>query len=88
MRDYLNGILSIIGAESLTDEEFSSISVTDQNDHLAVYDSLTAILVSRDVVSDMTSRLMYYFQARGIAVSAPALATSNIFVGASLDECN
>lgn len=87
MRDYLNGILSFIGSESLTDEEFSSITVTDQNDHLAVYDALLSVLEARDSVSDMTSRLMHYFQAKGVAVSQPVLAKSNIFVGGSLDDC-
>lgn len=84
MRDYLNGILLLIGAESLTDEEFGSVTVIDPTDDVGVYDTLLLILQAREVVSEMTSRLMYYFQAKGVAVSEPVNSRSNIFVGALL----
>jgi hypothetical protein len=84
MREYLDGILSFIGAESLTDEEFGTVEVTDQNDHVAVYDTLLGILQSRDLVSDMTSRLLSYFQAMGVAATPPNNSYSNIFIGADL----
>jgi hypothetical protein len=87
MRDYLNGILSFIGAESLTDEEFDSVVVTDQSDHQAVYEDLLAIIESRELVSDTVSRLTHYFQAMGVPVTNPNTAVSEIFVGAVLDEC-
>lgn len=84
MRAYLNSILSFIGAESLTDEEFSTITVTDQDDHVAVYDQLLLVVQARDLVSTMPQRLMAYFVAKGIAVSTPVVARSNIFVGSCL----
>lgn len=84
MRDYLDDILEFIGAESLTDEEFSSITLENTDNQVANYNSLLSILVSREVVSDMTSRLQYYFLAKGVSVSAPVTATSNIFVGSCL----
>jgi hypothetical protein len=86
MRDYLDGILSFIGAESLTNEEFGQVTITDQNDHVGVYDALLAIIGSRDDVSDIASRLLYYFQSKGIAVAGAPSAVSNIFVGASIDD--
>jgi hypothetical protein len=84
MRDYLDGILSLIGAESLTDEEFSSNPVTDINDHLGVYNYLLGILQARELVSDMSFRLKSYFDARGISLASPNVGRSNIFVGAEL----
>lgn len=84
MREYLDSILSFIGAESLTDEEFSSITVTDQSDHQAVYSSLLSILETRESVSEMRSRLQHYFLAKGIEVTPPNDANSNILVGACL----
>lgn len=88
MRDYLNGILSFIGTESLTDEEFDSISLQDTDDQIAVYQALLGVLQSRDLVSDdMTMRLQSYFLAKGVAVvQVTKIPVSNIFVGASLDE--
>lgn len=84
MRDYMNAILQFIGAESLTDEEFGTVSITDINDDLAVYDNLLLILQAREVVSDATSRLLSYFQAKGLNAPAPNNASSNIFVGSAL----
>jgi len=87
MRDYLNGILSFIGAESLTDEEFNSIGIENTDDQIAVYQALLGVLQSRDLVSDdMTMRLQNYFLAKGVAVvKVTKLPVSNIFVGASLE---
>lgn len=84
MRDYLNGILNLIGAESLTDEEFDSITLEDQNNNLEVYNLLLNILLARESVSSLTSRLLFYFKALGTDVPEPVLAQSKIFVGAPL----
>lgn len=84
MRDYLNGILSFIGAESLTDEEFGSITLDSTEDQIAVYNVLLTIIESRDLVSQMSSRLRYYFLAKGVQVEEPSAPTSNIFVGSPL----
>jgi hypothetical protein len=84
MRDYLNGVLSFIGAESLTDEEFESIDLEVFTDLVANYNALLIVLQDREVVSSMTSRLENYFLAKGAAVSTPNNARSNIFVGSEL----
>jgi hypothetical protein len=88
MRDYLNQILSFIGTESLTDEEFASITLENTDDQIAVYQALLAVLQSRDLVSDdMTMRLQNYFLAKGVpVVTVTKMPVSNIFVGAVLDE--
>lgn len=88
MRDDLNAILIFIGAESLTNEEFDSITLENMDDQVANYNALLSVLQSRELVSDMTTRLQNYFLAKGVQVSPPGKpATSNIFVGVSLDEC-
>ena len=84
MRDYLNGVLSFIGAESLTNDEFSSITLENISDLVANYNALLVILQDREVVSDMTSRLEHYYLAKGAAVSTPNNARSNIFVGSCI----
>ncbi len=84
MRVYLDAVLTFIGAESLTDEEFDSIDLEDTDDQVATYNALLVILQGRDLVSDMTTRLQYYYQAKGVQVTAPNNANSNIFVGACL----
>jgi hypothetical protein len=84
MREYLDGILNFIGAESLTDEEFGTVTVTDQEDNQAVYSALLTVLQSRELVSDMTLRLQNYFLSQGIAVVNVTVAVSNILVGADL----
>ncbi len=84
MREYFDGVLEFIGAESLTDEEFESIDLENVLDLVANYNALLVILQDREVVSSMTSRLQYYYLAKGAAVSTPVNARSNIFVGADL----
>lgn len=84
MRDYLNGVLSFIGAESLTDEEFDALTLESIVDLVANYNALLSVLQGREVVSDMTSRLENYYLAKGAAVSTASNARSNIFVGADL----
>ncbi len=84
MRDYLDGVLSFIGAESLTDEEFDSITLENILDLVANYNALLVVLQDREVVSDMTSRLQNYYLAKGAAVSEPNNSRSNIFVGSEL----
>ncbi len=84
MKDALDSILEFIGTESLTDEEFESIEDLDMNDQVAVYTALLSVLESRELVSGMTTRLQYYFLARGVQVTTPDVARSNIFVGSPL----
>lgn len=84
VRGYLNSVLAFIGAESLTDEEFETITLENIDDLVANYEALLGILESRDAVSEMTARLQYYYMAQGVQVVPASLAQSNIFVGGAL----
>lgn len=87
MRNYLNAILTFIGTGSLTDEEFDAFTLEDTNDQLLVYNALVELLESREAVSETSSRLQYYFLAKGVSVSTeetPSEGSSNILVGSCL----
>lgn len=86
MRVFLNGILSFIGSESLTDEEFDSLTITQQNYSTATYEALRGVLQSREMVSGQLRKLKAYFRIKGADVGSEKAtpAVSNIFVGASL----
>jgi len=84
MRAYLNAILTFIGCESLTDEEFDALTLEDTEDQVEVYESLLSVLEARESVSETTSRLQFYFQAKGVEVSEADSGSSNIFVGSCL----
>jgi hypothetical protein len=85
MRDALNAILSFIGVESLTDEEFDSIDLDTMDDQVAVYEELKIVLEDRELGSAMTTRLQNYFLAKGTSVVSPSSPDSNIWVGSSLE---
>jgi hypothetical protein len=40
MRDILNAILAFIGSESLTDDEFDSVDIDDDENNSEVYNAL------------------------------------------------
>lgn len=85
MREALNAILTFIGTESLTDEEFDSIDLDSMDDSVAVYQSLGVVLEDRELGSAMTTRLQNYFLAKGTNVVTPRQPGSNIWVGSSLE---
>ncbi len=85
VRGYLNSILLFIGAESLTDEEFEDIDLDSTEDPIEVYNVLLGVLESRELISEMSSRLQDYFTAQGVAVTLPAAPVTNIFVGGALE---
>ena len=85
MRNYLNVILNFIGAESLTDSEFATVTATVQALNQATYDDLARILDSRESVSTMQERLLFFYKAKGVELTQFNTAKSNIFVGAVLD---
>lgn len=92
LRDDLDEILSFIGAETLTDEEFDTaegLIETPSNDS-EVYEALIAILDSRELVSDYTDKLTAYYAAQGIKFGSAAVSDikpkSNIFIGGGLDN--
>jgi len=84
MREILDAILSFIGAESLTNEEFASITITEGATEVEKYEALLAVITDRESISDMATRLSYYFKAQGVAVDDPDTGNSNIFVGARI----
>lgn len=84
-RDLYNNILRAIGAATLTDGEFDSIEVSVPGNNSETYDALVAVLDSREVVSSVRDRLTYYFQARGVEVTEPTAARSNVYIGSVLE---
>ncbi len=89
MRDFLDGILAFINAESLTDDEFDLLpegTVQTYNEY--VYKYLRSILQARESVSAQLAKLKAFFVAKGVSV-VEATATkdpvSQIFLGARLD---
>lgn len=88
MREFLDEILEVISSESLTDEEFDTLSeeLTEEYSS-AVYLALRGVLEARENVSEQVKRLKLYFIARGVDVSGtPAIPTpnSNIFIGSEI----
>lgn len=84
MRDWLNAVLIFIGTTSMTDAEYAAINVvgmTSQVYNQAAYDQLSALLLSREAVSTMQSRLTGVFQAKGAEITAVVTAKTNIYLG-------
>lgn len=84
MRDFLNAILSFIGSESLTDDEFDTVEATLPLYDQATYDDLSRICESRGSVNDSQERLVNYYNAKGVEVSEADTGSSDIFVGSVL----
>lgn len=84
MRDFLDAILAFIGAESLTDAEFATVTSSVQEYSQEVYDELSAIIQERELVSTVHEKLGYYFKAKGLDLSEADTAKSEIFVGSEL----
>lgn len=85
MRDFLNAILTAIGASSLTDLEFSSLEIETYDYDQPTYDALLAILIARESVSSLKDRLYHYFKAKGGEINETDSGQSNIYVGSVLE---
>lgn len=88
MRAFLNAILSFIGSESLTDDEFDSLTEGLEEGYTKeVYDWLKVVLQSREGVSGQLKKLKAYFIAKGVDLTGTAsrAANSQIFIGSGLD---
>mgnify|MGYP003423022919 CR=1 FL=1 len=85
MRAFLNAILAVIGATSLTDGEFATVEATVADYTQATYDDLARILEARESVSLTMARLLSYYEARGALIEAWDAGKTNIFIGAVLD---
>lgn len=86
MRDFFNGILSFIGQASLTDGEFAACVATLPLLDQSTYDDLAGVLASREAVSTAQDRLVAYYEAGGVSVTAASTARTNIFLGGVLCE--
>lgn len=85
MREVINALLAMIGATSLTDNEFNSLTIEVFALDVASYNAVLAVLDSRELVSNTRDRLRYYFLARDVQVGElPAPGSSNILVGFAL----
>lgn len=84
MREFLDLILVFIGATSLTDGEFASLTITSAGLNAETYSALLAILNSREQVSTLRTRLFHYFMAKGVAVDEPNPARTNVLIGGGL----
>lgn len=84
LREFFNGILTVIGSTSLTDLEYSTMSGAPGYT-LANYEQLAAVVKGRESVSGALDRLTFYFKARGTEIPDPVtVGSSNIFIGAVL----
>jgi hypothetical protein len=85
MRVTLNAILSFIGAEALTEGEWTDIAISEGASASAQYQALRHVLGDRESVSNMYSRLASYFKAQGYSFTSEATpVNTNIFVGSRL----
>jgi len=87
VRDFLDAILTVIGAESLTTEEFEALGLTVQAYTVETYNALNGVLLAREGISDQPQRLEHYFLARGVDLSSAVEtdpARSNILIGEEL----
>jgi len=87
MREWINSVLQFISATSLTDDEFNSLdtsgfSINQYNQ--SSYDTISALLISRESISPLHDRLIAVYKARGVDVSPAKVGRSNIFIGAPL----
>lgn len=74
-----------IGSESLTDEEFATVTLSVQEYSQDCFNQLKSILEARESVSTQLSRLTYFFLAKGVQVTdTEPTPKSNIFLGSSL----
>jgi len=85
MRDILNGILSFIGAASLTDPEFASLTIADTSDDNLTYLDLLAVLTSRESLSSEKERLKLYFLSKGATLDTVTTGKTNIYLGDVLE---
>lgn len=84
MRDFIDAILAFIGAASLSDSEFATITQTTQELSVDLYTEILAVVDARESVSNTRDRLRYYFLAGGIEVEESSAGKSNIYVGSVL----
>lgn len=85
-RAFYNTILRVIGAPTLTDDEFDALTISGKAFSEEIYLGLLAVLDARETVSSERDKLTYYFKARGVDVAQTSAGKSNILIGASLED--
>ena len=81
MRDFLDAILNAIGATSLTDIEFDTVTASFAILEQATYDDLARILLTRGGASTDSARLIAYYKANAGIDVVPVVDKTNIFLG-------
>ncbi len=88
MRDFLNFILGFIGSTSLTDDEFSDLTITSYGNDVDTFEALKMLLIERNEGDPLVDQLKYYFLAKGVGAvedeDIEPVAQSNIFIGSAL----
>lgn len=86
MRIFLNNILSFIGSESMTDDEFATITTSAEEYSREVYEQLKAVLQTREGISGQLKKLYSYFTAHGLDLTNTPVrpANSQILIGGPL----
>jgi hypothetical protein len=89
-REVANAILKFLGAPSLTDDEWTSMSIDESSTPQALYEALDAVLASRGALSSIRDRLKFYFAAKGVGVFPVAEDQDephlDIYMGSDLSE--
>lgn len=88
LREFLDSILEFIGSESLTDDEWDTITLPAVNTlSKEMYEALKAVLLTREDVSGQGKKLKLYFISAGVDLSAAPpvhVPNSNILFGGSI----
>lgn len=87
MRTWLNSILQLIGAESLTDVEYDSINFLNLTVNVynqALYDELSKVLVTRGTVSTTQEKLIAFFKLKDVNVVPAQTGKTDIWIGSVL----
>lgn len=88
-RSVCDQILRFIGAESLTDDEWATLTVTVNSTGLEVYQALYGVLDARGSTAAMMDRLACYFKAKGIDIVVETErepGQPHIFIGSDLED--
>lgn len=84
-RTYYDRIFTLIGAETLTDDEWETLTVTGRDLSIEHFNEFKAILEGRESASNVVEKLQSYFLAAGVEVSYTPQAQTNIYLGGDLD---
>lgn len=84
MRDFLDNIFLFIGATSLTDLEFSTVTASLPIYNQKTYEDLSRVLETRSGVNDYQDKLVAFYKAKGVDVAPTDTGKTNIYLGSPL----